>query len=124
MVWVMPLKFHMPLNGFEPQSNTWFPWTTRVDGPNVIPVGSAVIAQLAIVFNRHHTQTDHAASVTIGRIFALRASDEVLIRLETVVSSKAYLLFHLSVAAYNNTSRNCLQVTRPTCCSTCPNAAT
>jgi len=85
MVWVMPLKFHMRLNRFEPQSNIWFPWTTRVDGPSVILVGSAVIAQLAIVLYRHHTHTDHATSVTIGRIFALRASDEALIRLETVV---------------------------------------
>ena len=47
-------------------SNSWFLGPTRVHNPNGISISSAVFVGLTIVTDR---QTDHATSVTMGRIY-------------------------------------------------------
>ena len=54
--------------------------STRFHIPNGFSIGSSILAQLIVMSNRHthrHRHTDHATSVTVGRISALRACDAV-----------------------------------------------
>ena len=58
-----------PCGGRGPH-NTWFLGLTQVHSPNGISIGSSVLAQLVVMFNRHtHTDTDadHVTSVETGR---------------------------------------------------------
>ena len=62
-------KLYLPLWGSGPH-NTWFLGLTQVHSPNGISIGSFVLAQLVVMFNRHtHTDTDadHVTSVETGR---------------------------------------------------------
>jgi len=60
-----PLKWLLSMGIWTP-SNTWFTGSTRLHNPNGVSIGSAVFVGLTIVTNR---QTDHATSVTVGRIY-------------------------------------------------------
>jgi len=63
----MPPKCPFPWGG----ANTWFFGPTQVRTPNSISIGSAVLAQLMAVTNKHR-HTDHATSVAIGRTWGLK----------------------------------------------------
>jgi len=45
-----------------PQSDTWFPWPTRVSLTNVMSIGSAVFAGLIIANNRYTDRPRYAAT--------------------------------------------------------------
>ena len=64
-----PLKIAPSNGGSGTPSNTWFLAHTQVHNPNGISIGSAVFAGLTIVTDR---LTDHATSITIGRIYVCR----------------------------------------------------
>ena len=64
-----PLKIALSPKGiWAPPTNTWIPGPTQVHVLNSISIGSAILAQLTIVTNRHSEHTDHDTSVTIGYI--------------------------------------------------------
>jgi len=71
----LPLKIAPSRGGSGPQSNTWFPRTTRFLNPHGISIGSAIFAGLNSVIDR---PTDHATwSVTIDRIYVRSMGDAV-----------------------------------------------
>jgi len=65
----MPPKLPLTLRGSEPLPNTWFSGPARVHIPNVISIGSSVLAQHTVMTNRDKDRwTDHTASVATRRI--------------------------------------------------------
>ena len=48
-----PSKLPLPMGGYGPPSNTWFPGPTQVLNPNGISIGSADLAGLTSVTDRH-----------------------------------------------------------------------
>ena len=62
---LLATKVSLTMGGSGPPCSVWFLGPPLVHAPNRISVGSAALAQLVVVTNRH---TDHTASVAIGLI--------------------------------------------------------
>jgi len=60
-------KLPLPIGGYGPPSNTWFPGPTRILNPNGISIGSAVFTGLTSLTDRLTDRQTDRQTTLLGR---------------------------------------------------------